>query len=103
MHYQYLSVVQSGQQVFGAAVQPLNDAPRQAFSELPRERKPQIRPTLLYPRKGVAHENGLQSAANGLDFRQFRHGPRRNGVRNSAQRGYPGSLQCKITIVALQQ
>ena len=74
MHDEHLAVVEPGQEIFGAPVERLDLSPFQPLAEALRQGKAQIGAPLLHAREGVAHENGLQAPAYGLDFRQLWHG-----------------------------
>jgi hypothetical protein len=89
MHHQHLAIIESRQEIFGAAVERLDPPSLKPLREVLRQRKAQIPAPLLDAREAIADENGRQSEADRFDLRKFGHGD------DSAMRNV---LRCAATI-----
>ena len=62
------------QDVFRPAVDALDPPPRETLGEAGGQGKAQVRAALQHPDKPPPLQSGGEPAADGLDFRQLRHG-----------------------------
>ncbi len=67
-------VLELDQEELGAAADPLHLAPSQPLAKAVRERKPQVRTAQYDTLQAAPLEGRRQTAADGFDFGQFRHG-----------------------------
>ena len=66
-------LVEMDEDVFGAPVEPLDRAARQALDEALRQGKAQIRPALLHVDETAPAQHRLQARAHRLDLGKLRH------------------------------
>ena len=71
---QHLAVVEMDQDVFRPAVDALDPPAGETLGEAGRQGKAQIRAALQHPDQPPPLQSGGEPAADGLDFRQLRHG-----------------------------
>ena len=67
-------VLELDQDELGTAADPLHPAPSQPLAKAVRERKPQVRTAQYDTLQAAPLEGRRQTAADGFDFGQFRHG-----------------------------
>jgi hypothetical protein len=90
MHHQHLAVVEPRQEIFGAAVERFDSSPGKPLRKVLRQRKAQVPTPLLDAHETIADQNGRQSKANGLNFRELGHEDHSTATRNG--------LRCTATI-----
>jgi hypothetical protein len=73
VHHQRVARRQRHDEVFRPASHPDNSLTEQAFHEVSRERRTQIRPAEQNPFESRTRHRRLQAAAYGFDFRELRH------------------------------
>src|SRR5690625_314544 len=74
VHQQDITAVQEHQEILCPAVDALDSPPLQPKNEIERQGKAQVRPKLPDLKQAPAFQYRLQPPANGLYFRQLRHG-----------------------------